>query len=561
MIARDPGEKSARSQVTNPVSAELSEVPSSAELKRLIEDACATDQRFQALWARAKAVSREKRRRTQDWDLELAMHALRVNWKEEEVRQLLREYRAHHKVLLEPRGYYFIRTVRKAASLLKKDIEADLFGAIEQEPTDTITGEEFAYRFNRQLRHVSTWKKWIVWDGKRWRHEGAPDALLLSKQVARDADISFEKVDRRRAMLATAAAELSIRLEHEQLDAKPMLLNCPNGTLELETMKLRPHHAGDFITQITQVPWVPRAESPLFARFMNRVLPDPEVRAFVQRALGYSLSGLVDEDALFIAWGDGANGKTTLMQLVQRIVGDYSASAPPGLLLVQRNESHPTQRAALFRKRLVVCSESGQDRELNEELVKELTGRDRIAARRMREDFWEFDPTHKLWLQTNHRPAVRGRDEGIWRRLHLVPFDVTIPKAERDPKLPSHLLNEEIGILAWLVRGWQDYLEIGLAPPGRVQDEILRYRSRSDAIGAFLAASVDDAPDGRVQAGALHKAYCDWAKAHDLVPVGLNPFGQALTTRGFQKKASDGRSWWLGKRLRQTEGGQDVVEG
>jgi putative DNA primase/helicase len=278
--------------------------------------------------------------------------------------------------------------------------------------------------------------------------------------------LKSEAAPRLNAMVELARSEPGIPVLPEQLDKNPWLFNCPNGTLELDTGRLREHRREDYITKLCPTPYDPRATCPTWERLLESVFPsddgapDRELITFVQRLLGRCLSGDVSEQILAIFWGVGANGKTTLLNGVLETVGtDYTMKAAPNLLMSSKSERHPTERADLFGMRLVVVSETPEDRHLNEAFVKDLTGRERIRARRMREDFWEFDPTHKVILQTNHRPVIRGTDEGIWRRLRLVPFEVRFwdpdepragkdvdPRLMQDKRLPDKLRAEYPGI-------------------------------------------------------------------------------------------------------------------
>jgi P4 family phage/plasmid primase-like protien len=230
-----------------------------------------------------------------------------------------------------------------------------------------------------------------------------------------------------RAMLALARSEPGIPILPGELDGDPWLLNVLNGTIDLRTGTLRPHDREDRITKLADVRFDSEADCPVWIGFLQEVLPDPDLREFVRRLVGYRLTGSTQEHVLPFLFGVGANGKSTFLNTIQSLLGiTYAIKAPADLLLAMRNESHPTELADLFGKRLVCCNEAEDGRRLAESLVKELTGGDKIRARRMREDFWEFSPTHKIWLAANHKPSVRGTDHGIWRRIKLIPFTVTI---------------------------------------------------------------------------------------------------------------------------------------
>jgi putative DNA primase/helicase len=438
--------------------------------------------------------------------------------------------------------------------------------------TDSGNAERYVRMYGERLRYCHPWKRALTWDGKRWKLDERGRALGWTKDVARSiyreasqvrdegerdesarwAKVS-EKLERRKAMLTLANVEDGIPVLHSELDRHPLLINVANGTLDLETMKLREHDRNDLLTAIAPVAYDPNAECPSFAAFLTRILPDEGIRDFVQTAVGYSLAGNVGEQVLFFPHGEGANGKSTLLTAIQGVLGgDYALEAAPNLLMEGRNAAHPTELADLFGKRFVVCQESAQGQGLNESLVKRLTGGDPIRARRMREDFWTFDPTHKLWLSSNYRPVIRGTDEGIWRRIYLIPFNVFIPTVERDRDLPKKLAKERNGILTWALRGWSNHRRGGLQPPAAVQLATGDYRTEQDVIGRFLDECVEAARGERLPAADLHRRYEAWCRQNGEVPVNPNELGRRLTDRGFERKKS-GVVFFLGVRLRHAD--------
>jgi putative DNA primase/helicase len=331
---------------------------------------------------------------------------------------------------------------------------------VDEPHTDLGNARRLVATYGNRLRHIPAWGKWYVWDGRRWAHDLTGEVSRYAKKIARalldEAKTESDEALRKkliasakraesaygvRCMLELAATEPTIALTPTDLDAHPHLLNTTTGTLNLATGTLQPHDPALHLTKITGAGYIPDAQCPEFTKFLERVQPDPEMRSFVARLLGHTLTGEVVEHILAILHGGGANGKTTLTEIVRKILGDYAATTDPSLL-IDRGESHPTGIADLFGLRLALTFETDSGRRLAEGTIKRLTGGDRIKARRMREDFWEFDPTHSILMITNHKPIVTGDDEGIWRRLRLVPFDVTIPAAERDSKLPERLAAE-----------------------------------------------------------------------------------------------------------------------
>jgi len=333
--------------------------------------------------------------------------------------------------------------------------------------------------------------------------------------------------------LRLACSEPGIPILPRQLDADPWLLNAENGTIDLKAGELREHRREDLITKLAPVDYDPDANAPIFEAMLVRILPTEALRRFVQRAIGYAASGTVSEEFLVILYGVGANGKSTLVNVVMDALGDYAMQAAPDLLLAKHG-AHPTELADLFGARFVASVETDEGRRFAEGLVKQLTGRDPIKARRMREDFWQFDPTHTIFLATNHKPEVRGTDHAIWRRLKLVPFGVAIPEAEQDKKLPEKLRAELPGILAWIVGGCVSYQRDGLCEPGEVRTATEGYRSEMDVLAAFIEDRCVVHPKAEVPATPLYQAYNDWCAENGESSGSQRRFGGRLRERGFK---------------------------
>jgi putative DNA primase/helicase len=372
--------------------------------------------------------------------------------------------------------------------------------------TDTGVAERLVRRFGDRLRYVHPWRKPLIWDGTRWKADDTAEVRRLAKRTARlilaeaatlenpdeakdHARFALVSESRARidAVLTQAYSEEGVPILPDELDQDPWLLNVRNGTIDLRTGRLRSHRRSDYLTKLCPVHFDRHAECPVWESMLAKVLgSNAALIGFLQRIVGYSLTGVVHEQVLPIFHGKGSNGKSTVLNVLLSMLGtDYAMKAQPDLLMARRGEQHPTALADLFGKRLVVANETGEGHRLNESLVKELTGSDKIRARRMREDYWEFSPTHKIILSTNHRPEVRGTDHAIWRRIRLIPFDVTIPDDEQDARLPEKLAAELPGILAWCVRGCLAWLEIGLNPPDPVSRATDGYRREQDSIGAL----------------------------------------------------------------------------
>jgi putative DNA primase/helicase len=261
-----------------------------------------------------------------------------------------------------------------------------------------------------------------------------------------------ESAARINAMIDLARSEPGIPILPDQLDREPWLLNVQNGSIELRTGKLREHRRDDYITKLAPVEYDEAATCPTWDGFLDRIMDhNRDVMGYLQRAVGYSLTGDVSEQVIWFLYGCGANGKSTFLGAILALLGDYAMQAVSDLLMAKNHEAHPTERADLFGKRFVCTIETEEGKRLAEALMKQMTGGDRMRARRMREDFWEFPPTHKIFLAANHKPTVRGTDHAVWRRIKLVPFTVRITDAEKDRQLPEKLKKEVLPGLQWVV--------------------------------------------------------------------------------------------------------------
>jgi P4 family phage/plasmid primase-like protien len=371
-------------------------------------------------------------------------------------------------------------------------------GSAEQDVnlTDLGNARKLVAAHGGDFRHCFPWHKDPIYDARHWAEDRTgqierfakstirrmyADAANLADATKRAALVKHaldsKDAKRVRNTIQLARSEPGIPVLPGELDKDPMLLNCPNGTLDLRTGQLRKHRREDYLTRLCPTEYHPGASAPSWESFLDAVFQkDLELIVFVQRLLGRCLTGDISEQIVPIFWGSGANGKSTLIGAVMETLGrDYCMKASVDLLMARRGERHPTELVDLFGMRLVLASETNQGRMLNEALIKDLTGGEPIRARRMREDFCEISPTHKLILQTNHKPIVLGTDEGIWRRLRLVPLEVRcwdpadpanggrcLPQSlKQDKTLPNKLRMEKCAILAWLVRGCQDWLRAG----------------------------------------------------------------------------------------------------
>jgi putative DNA primase/helicase len=423
--------------------------------------------------------------------------------------------------------------------------------------TDVANAARLLARYGEDLRWVGPWKCWLIWDGKRWRPDRSLAVERKAKGVAKALwrelatalrDQTPDK-DTLKAMYAhakhassnkgiadmVALARCERPIDVEALDADPWLLNVSNGTLDLRTGELRGHRKEDYLTKLAPVAYDPDATCPRWLEFLDRIFAgDYHLIAYLRRLVGYSLTGVVRQHLLPFMHGLGANGKTTFIETLLNLLGpDYSMKAAPDLLLARRNDSHPTERADLFGKRLVACVEVEEGRRLAEALVKEMTGGDRMRARRMREDFWEFVPRHHVWLAGNHRPTVTGTDIGIWRRIKLIPFEVTIPLAEQDLELTDKLRAELPGILNWALTGCWAWNTHGMREPAAVRLATAEYAAEQDDVGRFIDENCVVGARHLVGATELFRAF-KWAFPASTLTQ--QDFGCQLSQKGFPGK-------------------------
>jgi putative DNA primase/helicase len=446
--------------------------------------------------------------------------------------------------------------------------------------TDTGNAERLADRHGANLRYCHPWGKWLVYDGTRWRVDDRGAVVRLAKDTARSifgeareatSDVAAKQLgkwassslseSKLRAMISLSQSEPGIPVLPDELDASPDLLNVLNGTIDLRSGKLREHRREDLITRIVPVEYDPDANAPAWESFLQRVLPGEELRAFVQRAVGYSATGDTSEQCMFINHGGGANGKSTFQEALSAALGDYAMRTPTEMLLARRADGVPNDVARLKGARFVSASETEEGHRLAESRIKDLTGQDTITARFMKAEWFDFAPTHKLWLSTNHKPEIRGTDAAIWRRIRLVPWTVSIPPAEQDKKLPEKLRSELPGILAWVVRGCLQWRRKGLQAPEEVRQATGDYRSEMDVLAAFLEECCILRSDAMAFAKNLYTAYKEWCEANGEPVEKQRRFGMRLTERGLRRQKVGGVYRWYGIGLRHDGPGPSEDKG
>jgi putative DNA primase/helicase len=354
-----------------------------------------------------------------------------------------------------------------------------------------------------------------------------------------------ESDHRLRAMLHLAQSAHGIPVRPDALDCDPMLLAVPNGVIDLHTGTLRQSQREDLITRLAPVYYDPDATCPRWEAFLAQIMAgDAELVGFLQRAIGYSLTGGTSERAMFILHGQGRNGKSTVLEIIRQLLGHYALRTPTETLLPKRDGAIPNDVARLRGARFVTASETDEGRRLSEAFVKELTGGDVVSARFLRGEWFDFRPICKIWLSTNHRPEIRGTDPAIWDRLRLIPFGVRVWDPDLDGPAPSTgpvvdktllatLQSELPGILNWAIAGCLAWQQDGLSTPVAVRAATAGYRRDMDIVGQFLKQCCVQEPLGRVQVKVLHDAYTQWCAEVGESPLTRRKLGERLRERGF----------------------------
>lgn len=422
-----------------------------------------------------------------------------------------------------------------------------------------------ARRFARILKDKARFcqGRWYIWDEKRLGEDKKQAIYLLSYEVIKELaeEAKKQEDDDRRKKFFAHALQLESRgkldnmiklTEHqegiailaEELDKNPYLFNCNNGVLN-EKRELYDHKFDDLLTKLSPVNYNPNAKSPTWEKFLQDVLPDQEVIDYLSRAVGYSMTGLITEQKLFFAYGTGKNGKSTFFHAINLVFGDYFSSMPVESLMAKSNDQHPTVLADLRGVRFVLASEPEEGRRFNEGLLKQITGGEKIVARRMREDFFRFDSSAKLWIMGNHKPTIRGTDYAIWRRIHLIPFTVTIPKEKQDKNLWMKLEAEKEGILAWCVRGYEQWLKLGLSAPKAVEVATEDYRVEMDTIQDFINDECVLKGGVWTLHSDLYARYAGTARDKNERILSSKVFSQKLREKGFESARKTGNQlYW-----------------
>lgn len=445
----------------------------------------------------------------------------------------------------------------------------------------------FCKSYGPVIRHCEEWGKWFIWDGTRWKEDNTNLIYYYAKKVSksiyveaaleqdngRSMDLSkwaheSSNNSRINAMVESATSEhdFDIPITFDVLDRDQYLINLKNGTFDLRSFEMLPHDQANMITKMANVEYDPDAQCPLWMAFMNRVFRGQDEKdhliSFMQRACGYSMTGDTKEQVMFFLYGSGANGKSTFIDTIQHILGDYGAATESSTFTTAKADSIRNDIARLVGQRFVSASENSTESLLDESLVKKLTGNEKISARFLHKEYFEFYPQFKIWWAFNHQPYIRDNTNSIWRRILLIPFEERIPDSEQDKELAIKLKQEAPGIFNWMVKGLLEYNHVGLNAPEKIRVSTKEYRDDQDILFDFIHEccivtenqSLDfKSVEVRVPASKLYNAYVEWAgfnrmKREDILSA--TKFGKVLIERGFQRDRTNSGKVYIGIRLK-----------
>jgi putative DNA primase/helicase len=441
------------------------------------------------------------------------------------------------------------------------------------EATDLGRAHRFIERFGDSVRYVPEWDRWLVFEEGRWNMDsGRAAAHRLAAEICRESyeyaltlsDNSQRQAGLRNAaawadyyvvknMLLSARNDQRVIVRPSELDANPWLVGARNGFVDLKTGERFEHSCEHLVTKFVGADFDPNATCPRWEKFMEEILPDEAVRDFVQKAAGYSLSGHTTEHFFMFLHGRGANGKSTFLEILFLAFGDYAGRAGSRLIYATDRYGTPDdQIAELFGRRLVIASETLEGVRLQEGVLKDITGADTLRGCRKYEHGFSFKSTAKLWLAGNHKPTIRGTDDGIWRRVSLIPFEKQFGPGERDEHLRAKLLGELPGILNWLIQGAILWQKEGLTPPEIVRAAVADYRSEEDTLSDFLEECTREDEKSKTPHSDIFKAYRQWTEEMGVFPVSSKILAKRLRERGWSDMRTAGsKCVWRGIALQE----------
>ena len=489
------------------------------------------------------------------YDMALANILIKNGFNDSEIAAIIRSSKTGTKKKIT-KGYLTI-TIKKARAFFKEKRvkgkkEFKVITAGDFRPTDLWNSESFCKKWEGQLLYCKMWNSWLVYREGRWQTDDKNETQELAKKIIMDyyrqaSEIIDDKERKRlvnqalksesqRAIRAmTDLATSTLPAVPDDFDQDIYILNLKNGTMDLKTLEFRDHKPEDMLTKIARVNYEPGADCPKWLAFLDKVFEGKEdITEYIRTSLGYSLTGDIGEQCLYIFYGIAFNGKSTFINVIQEILGDYAINTPFETFLTRRGEHIPNDIARMKGARFVNAIEAGEGRGFNEELLKRLTGRDKVTARFLRQEFFEFHPTCKLWLAANHKPTVKEFSPAFWGRIRLVPFKLTIPEEERIPHYENILLEEKEGIFNWILEGYRRWKEKGLKVPEEIKEATAQYKDQMDIMAEFIEDCCIESRLVQATTKKLYIAYKDWCEENKEKPVNKGTFGRRLEERGYK---------------------------
>lgn len=430
--------------------------------------------------------------------------------------------------------------------------------------TEMGNAERLVHRNGNNLRYCIEFEEWLIWNGNTWIEDKKKQIERIALKTFREMYIEAAKEDedsRRNELVKWAKvsekssvfinsinrAEAMLPISQDDLNKDKFLLNCANGVIDLKTGNLLTHDRKLMITKNTNIQYDPSASCPTWIKFLESIFTEnddikQDVIDFLQKAIGYSLTGDTSEQVVFFLWGTGRNGKSTFINTVKTLFGDYAKQTNSDTFTTKYGADNGINNdvARLVGSRFVSAVESEEGKHLSESLIKQLTGGEPVTARFLRKEFFEFTPEFKIFFTTNYKPVIKGDDEGIWRRIRLIPFNVTIPKDQIDKQLPEKLQAELPGILRWAVDGCLKWRREGLGEPEAVKDATNAYKDEMDLLSNFISDCCVIHPDAKIKLNDLYKNYLDYCDENSEVPLKKIKFSNRLLMRGIDKRKSTG---------------------
>jgi len=437
--------------------------------------------------------------------------------------------------------------------------------------TDTWNAKQFSNMFQGKILWCDPWNTWLIFKEGRWQRDDELKTVDLAKQVAKSMYERASQIDddnERKAfvkwtlrtesrqalmnMIELAKPDLSVR--PELLNVDKYLLNLRNGTYDLRNDKLLSYSPEDRLTMMANVEYDPDAKCPKWIEFLNKIFAgDQDLIGFVQKALGYSLTGDTGEDCFFIVYGTGANGKTTFLNTIETVLGDYAAQSRAETFLSKDRDTIPSDLARLKGRRFVVATEFPQGKVIAESLIKSLTGRDELTVRELFGKWFQYKPQFKIWLGTNHKPVVHDNSVGFWRRVKLIPFEVQIPVNERIRNFEDILLEEASGILNWMLEGYREWSKNGLGDTEKIREATAEYRDENDVLRDFLEERCIEDPNASISKKELYQAYVDWSTFNTEKTLSKGTFLRLIEERGYKSYRSNKERGWKGITLKKEQ--------